>query len=194
MWFRIQGLKFWLRQVQHLLGSDCTPVILPRVPALLTVVKVLGKCSQNYICRTATDFTYRVIYSYTGNRISSGMSQTISDLKTDQTYTFSFYYRIAVSSAVSPNYPLFLEAILGDEVIFTLPITFYSQRTPTYVLATQAGIRPQSSTAALIIRTRADRPSPIQNIVYVDDVSLAQEEPSTTVVCSPAAPTITITE
>jgi hypothetical protein len=194
MWFRIQGLKFRLRQVQHLLGSECTPAILPRVPALLTVGRVSGKCSQNHICRTATDFTYRVINSFTNNLISIGMSQTISDLETDQRYTFSFYYRIAASSAISPNYPIFLEAILGNEVIFTLPITSYSQRTQTYVLATQAGIRPQSSTATLMIRTRTDRLSPLQNIVYVDDVSLTQEEPSTTVVCSPAAPTMTVPE
>jgi hypothetical protein len=194
MWFRIQGLKFRTRQVQHLLGSECTTVILPRVPALLTVGKVLGKCYQNHICRTATDFTYRVIYANTNNLISSGMSQTISDLKTDQRYTFSFYYRIASLGVVLPNYPVFLEAILGNEVIFTLPITSYSQRSQTYVLATQAGISPQSSTAALIIRTRYDNPIAHQNVVYVDDVSLAQEEPSTTVVCSPAAPTTTIPE
>jgi hypothetical protein len=194
MWFRIQGLKFRLRLVQHLLGSECTPVILPRVPALLTVGKVLCKCSQNHICRTATDFTYRIINTNTNNMMSSGMSQTISDLKTDQTYTFSFYYRIAVLGIVFPNYPVFLEAVLGDEVIFTLPISSFAQRSQTYVVATQAGIRPKSSTAALIIRTRADNPIARQNIVYVDDVSLAQEEPSTTVVCSPAAPTITIPE
>jgi hypothetical protein len=194
MWFRIQGLKFRLRQVQHLLGSECTPAILPRVPALLTVGRVLGKCSQNHICRTATDFTYRVIDSFTNNLISSGMSQTISDLKTDQRYTFSFYYRIAALGTVLPNYPVFLEAILGGEVIFTLPITSSSQRSQTYILATQTGIRPQSSTAALIIRTRADNPVARQIIVYVDDVSLAQEEPSTTAVCSPATPTIKIPE
>jgi hypothetical protein len=73
-----------------------------------------------------------------------------------------------------------------------LPITSYSQRSQTYVLVTQAGIRPQSSTAALIIRTRVDNPVARQYVVHIDDVSLAQEEPSTTVVCSPAAPMITI--
>jgi hypothetical protein len=134
---------------------------------------------------------HRTIPFFTSSSLDGGISQTISDLNTDQTYTFSFYYRIAVMIPDSPNFPVTLEAVLGNEVIFTLPITSRTQLSPTYILATKTGIRPQSSTTALIIRARAEGNLSRTTVLYVDDVSLAQEEPSTTVACSPAAPTIT---
>jgi hypothetical protein len=134
---------------------------------------------------------YRRILS-APNNLNAELSQTISGLNVDQTYAFSFYYRITNVIQASTRTPSTLKVTLGDEVIFMLAITSYSQASVPYVLATKAGIRPQSSTAVLAVTWNNNNYIPGQALlsqILIDNVSLVQEEPSTTVVCSPAAPT-----
>jgi hypothetical protein len=120
------------------------------------------------------------------------ISQTLNDLDMSQTYAFSFYYRSPNLGVVISNQVVSFDVMLGDEVLFTLPITRLTRPSSSYVLVSKAGIRPKSSTAILKIMINVDRIMSQRVLVFdIDTVSLTPES-SSTVVCSPAAPTITI--
>lgn len=137
---------------------------------------------------------YRWIFSPDLSAQIYGISQDLSGLDTAQTYAFSFYYKIlGTTGPMSTDYPVVLSATLDDEELFTFAITSLDQRTSTYVEGSKKGIRPRSSTAVLKIGATVPRSTSTRVQMFLDDVSLIQEQPSTITVCSPAAPTATMT-
>lgn len=134
----------------------------------------------------------RQILTYASNTQQVGIIQTLDGLDMTQTYAFSFYYRLLNAGGIFSNQVVSFDVTLGDEVLFTLPITISTRPSNSWVLVSKAGIRPKSSNVVLKMVSNVDRFMPQRLLVfYVDTVSLTPES-SSTVVCSPAAPTITV--